>query len=40
MQKNAKAEIFSARVATPVVQKVTQVENFLTRCGRPRTTDD
>lgn len=40
MQKNAKAETFSARVATPVVQKVSETQNFLTRCGKPKTTDD
>lgn len=33
-------ETFSARVATRVDQTEDSMSTFLTRCGRPKTTDD
>lgn len=33
-------ETFSARVAMRVNQEVDALSSFLTRCGKPKTTDD
>lgn len=39
--ENTATETFSARVATRVEETPTaMVESFLTRCGKPKTTDD
>lgn len=38
--ENTTAETFSARVATRVEPTTEMVSSFLTRCGKPKTTDD